>query len=159
MFVLLHLVIGALGVYVLGRTFDIRPLASWIGGLLAFTAAFWVHWSTLLDPDPLASPLLDVLDVRTVVAERDVPSPGSTGSPCRRTPSPGSTSARPGAGPLVVARADPATAEGMWAQVAPGWWPASPWRCSWGWWWRAEKPGAASTETGMRASDQVGRLW
>jgi hypothetical protein len=48
LFVLLHLVIGALGVYVLGRTFDIRPLASWIGGLLAFTAAFWIHWSTHL---------------------------------------------------------------------------------------------------------------
>ena len=48
LFVLLHLVLGALGVYVLGRTFDIRPLASWIGGLLAFTAAFWVHWSTHL---------------------------------------------------------------------------------------------------------------
>ena len=48
LFVLLHLVIGALGVYVLGRTFDIRPLASWVGGLLAFTAAFWVHWSTHL---------------------------------------------------------------------------------------------------------------
>jgi hypothetical protein len=48
LFVLLHLVLGALGVYVMGRTFDIRPLASWIGGLLAFTAAFWVHWSTHL---------------------------------------------------------------------------------------------------------------
>ena len=48
LFVLLHLVIGALGVYVMARTFDIRPLASWIGGLLAFTAAFWVHWSTHL---------------------------------------------------------------------------------------------------------------
>jgi hypothetical protein len=48
LFVLLHLVLGALGVYVLGRTFDIRPVAAWIGGLLAFTAAFWVHWSTHL---------------------------------------------------------------------------------------------------------------
>lgn len=48
LFVLLHLVIGALGVYVLGRTFAIRPLASWVGGLLAFTAAFWIHWSTHL---------------------------------------------------------------------------------------------------------------
>ena len=48
LFVLVHLVIGALGVYVMARTFDIRPLASWIGGLLAFTAAFWVHWSTHL---------------------------------------------------------------------------------------------------------------
>ncbi len=48
LFVLFHLVIGALGIYVLSRTFDIRPLASWIGGLLAFTAAFWIHWSTHL---------------------------------------------------------------------------------------------------------------
>jgi hypothetical protein len=48
LFVLLHLVLGALGVYVLGRTFDIRPVASWVGGLLAFTAAFWIHWSTHL---------------------------------------------------------------------------------------------------------------
>ena len=48
LFVLLHLVLGALGVYVLGRTFDIRPLASWLGGLLVFTAAFWIHWSTHL---------------------------------------------------------------------------------------------------------------
>ena len=48
LFVVLHLVIGALGVYVLGRALGIRPLASWIGGLLAFAAAFWVHWSTHL---------------------------------------------------------------------------------------------------------------
>jgi hypothetical protein len=48
LFVLLHLVLGALGVYVVGRTFGIRPLASWVAGLLAFTAAFWVHWSTHL---------------------------------------------------------------------------------------------------------------
>lgn len=48
LFVLLHLVIGALGVYVLGRALGIRPLASWVGGLLAFTAAFWVNWSTHL---------------------------------------------------------------------------------------------------------------
>ena len=48
MFVLLHLVIGALGIYLLGRALDIRPLPAWIGGLLAFTAAFWVHWSTHL---------------------------------------------------------------------------------------------------------------
>ena len=48
MFVLLHLVIGALGVYVLGRALGVRPLAAWVGGLLAFTASFWVHWSTHL---------------------------------------------------------------------------------------------------------------
>ncbi len=48
LFVLLHLVLGALGVYVLGRAVGIRPLPAWVGGLLAFTAAFWVHWSTHL---------------------------------------------------------------------------------------------------------------
>ena len=48
LFVLLHLVIGALGVYVLGRALGIRPLPAWVGGLLAFTAAFWVNWSTHL---------------------------------------------------------------------------------------------------------------
>jgi hypothetical protein len=48
LFVLLHLVLGALGVYVLARALAIRPLPAWVGGLLAFTAAFWVHWSTHL---------------------------------------------------------------------------------------------------------------
>jgi hypothetical protein len=48
LYVLLHLVVGALGVYVLGRALGVRPLPAWIGGLLAFTAAFWVHWSTHL---------------------------------------------------------------------------------------------------------------
>jgi hypothetical protein len=47
-FVLLHLVLGALGVYVLARTLGARPLAAWVGGLTVFTAAFWVHWSTHL---------------------------------------------------------------------------------------------------------------
>jgi hypothetical protein len=48
LFVLLHLVIGALGVYVLARALGARPLPSWVAGLLAFMAAFWVHWSTHL---------------------------------------------------------------------------------------------------------------
>jgi hypothetical protein len=48
LFVLLHLVLGALGVYALCRAIGIRPVASWVAGLLAFTAAFWVHWSTHL---------------------------------------------------------------------------------------------------------------
>ena len=47
-FVLLHLVLGALGVYVFARTLGARPLAAWVGGLTAFTAEFWVHWSTHL---------------------------------------------------------------------------------------------------------------
>ena len=47
-FVALHLVIGALGIYVLCRAVGVRPFPSWVAGLLAFTAAFWVHWSTHL---------------------------------------------------------------------------------------------------------------
>ena len=44
-FVLLHLVLGALGVYAFARVVGARRLSSWLVGLLAFTAAFWVHWS------------------------------------------------------------------------------------------------------------------
>lgn len=47
-FVLLHLVLGALGVFVFARTLGARPLPAWIGGLLVFTAQFWIHWSTHL---------------------------------------------------------------------------------------------------------------
>jgi hypothetical protein len=47
-FVLLHLVLGALGVYVFARTLGARPLPAWIGGLLVFSAQFWIHWSTHL---------------------------------------------------------------------------------------------------------------
>jgi hypothetical protein len=44
-FVLLHLVLGALGIYAFARVVGARRLSSWLVGLLAFTAAFWVHWS------------------------------------------------------------------------------------------------------------------
>jgi hypothetical protein len=47
-FVVLHLVLGALGVYLLARALGARPPPAWVAGLLAFTAAFWVHWSTHL---------------------------------------------------------------------------------------------------------------
>jgi hypothetical protein len=47
-FVLLHLVLGALGVFLFARALGARPVPAWIGGLLAFAAAFWVHWSTHL---------------------------------------------------------------------------------------------------------------
>jgi hypothetical protein len=47
-FVLLHLVLGALGVYVLARTLGAGPVPAWVGGLLVFSAEFWVHWSTHL---------------------------------------------------------------------------------------------------------------
>ena len=48
LFVALHLVIGALGVYALCRAVGARRFPAWVAGLLAFTAAFWVHWSTHL---------------------------------------------------------------------------------------------------------------
>lgn len=48
LFVALHLVLGALGVYALCRALGARPFPAWVGGLLAFTAAFWVHWSAHL---------------------------------------------------------------------------------------------------------------
>ncbi|MEA2842674.1 MAG: hypothetical protein QOJ69_345, partial [Actinomycetota bacterium] len=46
LFVLLHLVWGALGVYVFSRVVGARPWPAWTIGLLGFAAAFWVHWST-----------------------------------------------------------------------------------------------------------------
>ena len=48
LFVALHLVIGALGVYALCRAVGARPFPAWLAGLLAYTAAYWVHWSTHL---------------------------------------------------------------------------------------------------------------
>src|SRR4051812_22962396 len=45
LFVLLHVVLGALGVYVLGRAVGARPVAAWITGLLALAAGAWLHWS------------------------------------------------------------------------------------------------------------------
>ena len=44
-FVLLHLVIGALGVYAFSRVVGARPLAAWTIGLLALCAGSWLHWS------------------------------------------------------------------------------------------------------------------
>jgi hypothetical protein len=76
--------------------------------------------------DLLSSPLLDVLDVRTVVAERDVPIPGqyrllvppATEPWAYERPSPG--------GAMVVATATPATVDDMWGRVAaPGWDPSA----------------------------------
>lgn len=43
--VLLHLVAGALGTYVLSRAVGAGRLSAWVAGLGAFAAAFWVHWS------------------------------------------------------------------------------------------------------------------
>ncbi len=45
LFVLFHLVVGALGTYAFSRAVGARRSAAWVAGLLAFTAAFWVHWS------------------------------------------------------------------------------------------------------------------
>jgi hypothetical protein len=44
-FVLLHLVIGALGIYAFARVLGARRISSWLSGLLALTATFWIHWS------------------------------------------------------------------------------------------------------------------
>lgn len=44
-FVALHLVVGALGCYALGRRLGAPPVAAWLGGTLALSAAIWVHWS------------------------------------------------------------------------------------------------------------------
>ncbi|MDQ6798961.1 MAG: hypothetical protein M3011_13265 [Actinomycetota bacterium] len=45
LFVLFHFVLGALGTYAFSRVLGARRAAAWVAGLLAFTAAFWVHWS------------------------------------------------------------------------------------------------------------------
>ncbi|TML64564.1 MAG: hypothetical protein E6G17_02495, partial [Actinobacteria bacterium] len=44
-FVLFHLFLGALGIYVFARVLGVRRLPAWTAGLLALAAAFWVHWS------------------------------------------------------------------------------------------------------------------
>ena len=44
-FVLIHLVIGALGVYAFSRVLGARRVSSWLAGLLVFASAFWIHWS------------------------------------------------------------------------------------------------------------------
>jgi hypothetical protein len=43
--VLLHLVVGALGIYALARVIGARRISAWLAGLLALTAMFWIHWS------------------------------------------------------------------------------------------------------------------
>lgn len=44
-FVLVHLVLGAIGCYALARRLGARPLPAWIAGNLAFAALMWTHWS------------------------------------------------------------------------------------------------------------------
>jgi hypothetical protein len=44
-FVLLHLVVGALGIYAFARVIGARRISAWLAGLLALTAMFWIHWS------------------------------------------------------------------------------------------------------------------
>jgi hypothetical protein len=44
-FVFMHLVLGALGVYAFARVAGASRVASWLAGLLVFASAFWVHWS------------------------------------------------------------------------------------------------------------------
>jgi hypothetical protein len=81
---------------------------------------------SLLRGDQLASALLDVLDVRTVVAERDVPIPGSYRIAVPPATEPWVYERPTRGGAMVVASAAPATEEAMWAQVAAaGWDPAA----------------------------------
>lgn len=44
-FVLFHLALAALGIYVFARLLGIRPRLAWVVGLMGFLASFWVHWS------------------------------------------------------------------------------------------------------------------
>jgi hypothetical protein len=76
--------------------------------------------------DRLDSPLLDVLDARTVVAERDVPMPARYGLLVPATAEP-SVYARASPGPaMVVVAAAPATESQMWDRVAaPDWDPTT----------------------------------
>lgn len=48
LFVLIHLVSAALGVFVLARMHGARSVAAGIAGSLVFASSFWVHWSTHL---------------------------------------------------------------------------------------------------------------
>lgn len=48
LFVVVHLVLGALGVYAFARALRVRPSAAFVAGLLSLSAAFWVNWSTHL---------------------------------------------------------------------------------------------------------------
>jgi hypothetical protein len=81
---------------------------------------------SLTSGDQLASPLLDVLDVRTVVAERDVPIPGIYRRAVPPETEPWVYERPTRSGAMVVVDAAPATEEGMWAQVAaPAWDPTA----------------------------------
>jgi len=44
-FILLHLVLAASGIYALTRVVGVRPIPSWLAGLGALTGGMWVHWS------------------------------------------------------------------------------------------------------------------
>ena len=45
LYVIAHLVLGAIGCYAFGRRLGARPLPAWIAGNLAFAALMWIHWS------------------------------------------------------------------------------------------------------------------
>jgi hypothetical protein len=72
--------------------------------------------------DELKSPLLDVLDVRTVIAERDVPIPGSYGILVPPSVEPWIYERPTSGGAMVVGTATPATEEETWARVAATGW-------------------------------------
>ncbi|HJV08462.1 MAG TPA: hypothetical protein VJ653_02245, partial [Acidimicrobiales bacterium] len=80
----------------------------------------------LASGDKLASPLLDALDVRTVMAERNISIPSQYRRLVPAEVEPWVYERRAPGAALVVAAARPATEEGMWAAVAaPGWAPAA----------------------------------
>jgi hypothetical protein len=77
---------------------------------------------SLTTGDQLSSPLLDVLDVRTVIAERNIPIPDSYRLLVPPSVEPWIYERPTSGGAMVVAAASPAAKEEMWARVAaPGW--------------------------------------
>lgn len=44
-FVLLHLVVGAMGSYAMARELEVRPAVAWFAGLGVLLSGIWFHWS------------------------------------------------------------------------------------------------------------------
>ncbi|MDQ3897079.1 MAG: YfhO family protein, partial [Actinomycetota bacterium] len=81
---------------------------------------------SLADGGMLASPLLDVLDVRTVLADRNVPIPERYRRLVAAEVEPWAYERTSPGGAMVVATATPSTDAEMWDRVAaPGWDPAA----------------------------------
>lgn len=45
LYVLFHLVVGAMGLYAFSRVLGVRPLLAWVAGAMGFSALMWVHLS------------------------------------------------------------------------------------------------------------------